>query len=394
MGWHVARALSEFADVWVVTRANNRVAIERALETEPSEGLRFVYLDLPDWARWWKRGNRGVQLYYYLWQAMAFVRARALHREQVFDVAHHVTFAKYWAPSFLAGIGIPYIWGPVGGGESTPEPFIAAMSARGRIYERARVAARRLAELDPWVRRTARLSSIAFATGPETAARLHALGATDVRERTQVGLSAEELARLSRPPSQKRVGDGVRFVSVGRMIALKGFDLGIRAFARSAPANADYWLIGEGPERVRLVRLAAELGVEGRVHFLGWLSREETFDRLTKCDALIHPSLHDTGGLACLESMAAGKPVICLALGGPGLMVTPETGRAVPAVGPAQAVDDLADAMRELAGTECRDALGRAARRRASTIFGYASAAKEFARAYESLRSPIERVLA
>ena len=49
---------------------------------------------------------------------------------------------------------------------------------------------------------------------------------------------------------------------------------------------------------------------------------------------LIHPSLHDSGGWVCLEAMAAGRPVICLDLGGPGLQVTEKTGIKVKASTP------------------------------------------------------------
>ena len=57
-------------------------------------------------------------LYYYLWQLTAIPKIRKHHKEVGFDISHHVTFVKYWAPSCLAWLDIPFIWGPVGGGES------------------------------------------------------------------------------------------------------------------------------------------------------------------------------------------------------------------------------------------------------------------------------------
>ena len=116
----LAQQISKDHDVWVITRANNRSAIEAGLSRAPNDRLHFVYYDLPPWARWWKKGKRGVQLYYYLWQIGIYFVARRLHRNGQFDLTHHLTFGKYWSPSFLSLLPIPFIWGPVGGGESAP----------------------------------------------------------------------------------------------------------------------------------------------------------------------------------------------------------------------------------------------------------------------------------
>src|SRR5439155_25552362 len=101
VGWNWARQVSRSHEVWVLTRANNRLAIESALAEDPIDGAHFVYFDLPRWLRFWKKGQSGVRLYYYLWQVGSYCVARRLHRELNFHVVHHVTFVKYWMPSFL-----------------------------------------------------------------------------------------------------------------------------------------------------------------------------------------------------------------------------------------------------------------------------------------------------
>jgi glycosyltransferase involved in cell wall biosynthesis len=129
---------------------------------------------------------------------------------------------------------------------------------------------------------------------------------------------------------------------------LKGFHLGILAFVKSGLSDAQYWIVGDGPERSRLERLAKHLGVTDRVRFFGQLPRTAALELLGQCHALIHPSLHDSGGWACIEAMAAGRPVICLDLGGPGTQVTEETGFKVAAQKPDQAVAELAEIIRQL----------------------------------------------
>jgi glycosyltransferase involved in cell wall biosynthesis len=91
--------------------------------------------------------------------------------------------------------------------------------------------------------------------------------------------------------------------------------------------------------------LASDLGIAKKVKFWGRLPREKALDLLKDCHVLVHPSLHDSGGGVCMEAMAAGRPVICLDLGGPAVQVTDETGFKIAADEPYQAVRDLAAAM-------------------------------------------------
>jgi glycosyltransferase involved in cell wall biosynthesis len=91
---------------------------------------------------------------------------------------------------------------------------------------------------------------------------------------------------------------------------------------------------------------------------------------MRSCDVFLFPSLRDGGGLVVVEAMAAGKPVICLDLGGPGLHVTKGCGIKVPASSPEQAVRDLAEALGQLyQDPELRLRMGRAARERAARLY-------------------------
>jgi glycosyltransferase involved in cell wall biosynthesis len=342
-----------------------------------------VYFDLPRWARFWKRGRRGVHLYYYLWQIGARSVVRRLNETVRFDLVHHVTFARYVAPSFLA-TELPFVWGPVGGGESAPKQFWRDFGAMGVATELVRELARSLGERDPFVRRTAKSSAVAFASTAATAARLRALGARHVHVISQLGLSSAEIQKLTHlcPPTEPPV----RFVSVGNLLYWKGVYLGLRAFARASLPEAEYWVIGDGRERSRLEALARDLGVADRVTFHGQLSREKALDAMAHCHVLVHPSLHDSGGYVCLEAMCAGLPVICLQLGGPADQVTIHEGIPVEASGPDQAVEDIATAMVRLyRDPVLRQRLGAAGKARASSVYSWDQKGNDFGVAYQRI---------
>jgi glycosyltransferase involved in cell wall biosynthesis len=375
-------------EVWVITRANNQESIEKALATRPLPNVHWVYFDLPHWARFWKEGARGLRAYYYLWQLGAYFVARRLHREVGFDLVHHVTFVNYWMPSFVSLLPVPFLWGPVGGGESAPRAFWRCFGFRGKLYEILRDLARSLGQFDPFVRLTARRAAFTFATTHETETRVRQIGCRRVGVLFGIGLPAEEIQRLGDIPT--RQANPFRLLSLGWLLHWKGFELALRSFAlfnRRFP-NSEYWIIGDGPERARLERLARELGVASKVSFWGLLPRFEVLDKLAQCDALVHPSLHDSGGWVCLEAMAAGRPVICLDLAGPGFQVTDDTGIKVPATSPQEVVSDLAAAMLRLAHDPAlRIRLGQAGRQRVAAQFDWHQKGIFMAKVYEAVKA-------
>ena len=351
----------------MITRPNNRQAIEAELEKNPVQGLAFEYYDPPRWATWWKKGTRGLFAYYYWWQFGAYRRARQLFEVTEADLVHHVTFGRYWSPSFLYRLNAPTVWGPVGGGESTPGPLLKTLPLKGRVYEYLRSALRAVGELDPFVRTMARKAHSVLATTDESRERLHRLGAGNISVLGNAALDAGEVSRLGEIPVRSE--SGVVYASIGRLLHWKGFHLGLEAFARADVPDSKYVIIGSGPAQEHLEKLADSLGIAGRVRFAGSLSRTETLAELAGIDVLVHPSLHDSGGWVCIEAMSAGRPVVSLDLGGPAIMVTPETGSKVRPSSPDGTIDDLAAAMSELSDKELRTELSRNARQRAAQEF-------------------------
>jgi glycosyltransferase involved in cell wall biosynthesis len=370
VGWNIARGLASIHDVWVLTRENNRKKIENALSTKPIPNLHFIYHDLPTWMRFWKRGRRGVRLYYFLWQFTALKILRPIVRQQRFDVGHHVTFVTYWFPTCLAFLPLPFVWGPVGGGEDAPVQFWLGFGAKGIFLEVMRCGARAILQLTPCVRSAARRCGIAVATAERTLTRLERMNRRVVELTSEVALAADDpeyvqLKSLALPKT-----DTIRFLSVGNLIYWKGFHLGLYAFARANIENSQYWIVGDGQEHRRLIRLAKRLMIADRVRFLGRRPRREVLDLLSECHVLIHPSLHDSGGWSCIEAMAAGRPILCLDLGGPATQITDQTGFKCSPASPMIAIDQLASAMRKLsANPALLEKMGKAARLRVETSF-------------------------
>jgi glycosyltransferase involved in cell wall biosynthesis len=350
VGWSWALQLAQFHDVFVFTQKRFRDAIEKGLSQNPNPKLNFIYIDLSSWALFWEKGRLGFECHYYIWQVLAYFAGRKMHKKIGFDIVHHATLGRYWSPSLISLLPVPFIWGPVGGGESAPPAFWSSFSARGKVFEVSRDFARKLGECDPSVKVTARRAAIALAATEETATKLRRLGSQRVVVHPQFGMTKDERRFFAQLGTRRE--KPFRLISIGRMLPWKGFHLGLLAFAKlqESHPNAEYWIVNDGIEMSYLKALARRLGVEQKVTFWGKLPTiQDVYGKLAQCDVLVHPALHEAFGNVCLEALASGRPVICLDLGGPGLQVRESTGIKVAATTPEAAVEELAAAMNKLA---------------------------------------------
>lgn len=383
VGWNVVQQLRRFGEVWALTLPTNREAIERATAKDPMPDVHWVYFDTPSFiSNVVYKGKRAERVHYNLWQMWVYPFARKLHKEVGFDVVQHITYVQYWTASFLVFLDAPFIWGPVAGGESAPKSFMPSFSEKGQRYERIRDIGRMLGHLHPVVHMDARRCEVAIPATVETERQVLKLGAKKTVILQGAALSRGDFDTLTQFPI--RTEGPVRFVSIGRLLHWKGFHLGIRAFAELLKdpdvPECEYWIIGDGNEMQTYKQLAADLGVADKITFTGLIPRSEVLERLAQCDSIVHPSLHEAGGWVTLEAAAAGRPVICMALGGPGAQVTEESGFAIPAHNPEQAVSDIAAAMKRLATEpDLKQRMAEAGRRRVESKFLWDRAGDVFA---------------
>jgi glycosyltransferase involved in cell wall biosynthesis len=386
VGWNMAHEISSHHKVWVLTRVSNRESIEAELKKNPAPNLNIIYSDLPIFLGQIKQERWEIHVHYYLWQLQAYSTACKLHQEINFDIAHHVTYGRYCDPSYLAFLGIPFVWGPVGGAESAPKAFWDDFGFKGRIYERLRSISRWVGEKSPLTIATVKHSAMAIAATQETAEHLKMMGVQNIKMIAgQTGITEQELNQFQ-TLAKTSPDRPVRFLSLGRLLHWKGFHLGLQAFVQAQFQECEYWIVGDGPERKRLEDFAKESSSNGQIKFLGNIPRSEALNALGECDVLIHPSLHDFSPTVCLEAMAAGRPVICLNIGGPAGQITQETGIRVSANNPVQTVNEISDSMIYLASNpELRIQMGKAGQQRVSDYYTWTNKRQFMTQIYEEI---------
>ena len=214
VGWVALLALSKQHRVMAIVHGHNRPFIEEALTSLPQrENLQFHYIgERHEWhpnrllARFqdWRWVHR--------WSAKAQQLAQKLVAAEKFDLAHHLTIATWRMPSPLGGLGIPLVWGPVGGAESFPFSFYGILSPTARAFEFMRWAGNQVTLRSGRMRRFARSVSVALGNNPETLAALRALGIPSDRVRylSQSLLGEEKFINLNEGKRIQEQGFGIR----------------------------------------------------------------------------------------------------------------------------------------------------------------------------------------
>lgn len=334
IGWNWAVTMQQLGhEVTVVTRANNRDVIERCLASMPgAQRPRFIYHDLPPFFLRLKRaGLLPVQIYYLLWQATLPRRLRSQQAGSDFDLCWHLTFATIRQWSVLWRFGVPFVYGPAGGGEAAPIAMRRDYPFSGRVNDGFRDVLNRLCRFDPLLRWMFRQASLIFVPTSASGALVGEESRDKVRKYMAIGIDPEMLAENASSTVTQATGPA-NFLYVGRLVYLKGVTLLIRAFSEYVRLGGAgrLTIVGSGPDEKRCRSLAAELGLDHRIDWIAWVEQSRLWALYDAHSVFVFPSLHDSSGNVVIEAMARGLPVISFDLGGPKELVTAESGIVVP----------------------------------------------------------------
>jgi glycosyltransferase involved in cell wall biosynthesis len=401
VGWHWALEVARLGhEVLVLTQQRHQAAIRAELAAgQMPQNLAFEFV-MPGWLGRLAAHGLPLQLVHLAWQFAAYHHVRRRLAPERFDLIHHITYCVIRQPSFLGRLPVPFVLGPVGGGERAPFVLRAGMGARGWSLELVRDGLNLLARYDPLTRQALAAARLIYVSSRDTARLVPWRHQAKVRIALQVGIELPAIGAEEHPATG--IDRPLRLLFVGRCLAWKGIHIGLEALAEvlRRGRRTRLTIAGSGPAEARWRAQAQRLGVEDAVDWLAWVEHSRIADVYRAHDLLLFPSLHDSGGQAVLEALALGRPVVCFDLGGPGSIVDASCGRVVVTHGRSrrQIVHALADALQDLADSPERlQGLADAARRRAARYAWQDQVAKvygEIGRALATEPAPAGRVIA
>lgn len=339
VGWSISHALSELADVHIVTQIRNREAFLRA---GLQEGVDFTAIDSEAIAKplyylgrklagddrvGWTIQQAVQAIGYPYFEHLVWKMFGARIKAGDFDIVHRVTPLSPVQQSPIAAkvrkAGVPFVLGPINGGVPWPKGFEAEMRREKEWLSKVRAAYRMMPG------RTATLKADALLVGSKDTMR-----DIPARYRDKIIYMPENAID---PKRFWRQADHGPFVAgapmkacfIGRLVPYKGADMLIEAatpFLEEGRLEID--IIGDGPMMGALAQQAAKFGP--RVRLLGWQAHEKVQDIAASCNVLAFPSIREFGGGVVLEAMALGLCPIVVDYAGPGELVNTSCGIKVP----------------------------------------------------------------
>ena len=376
VGWHWVLEMSKHFELWVLTRESNRGTIEPWIAAHPEfSGIHFLYFDLPKWARFWKKGLRGVRTYYNIWQACTNRIVKRTMRENGIKVFHHLTYGNVLWKVSSYGQKQFFVWGPVGGLETIPAEYSTHYAGKSRMIEWVRRLAIKTLPLNCGLKRRCRNADLILCKTGITRDMLPLKNKDMAVLFTDVAVE-DNSTHLT---ANSKASDTVEFITVGRLDAWRGFDLVIESFARAAKENRNLHLtiVGKGADKQRLCGIVEQLGVQEQVTFTGKVSMDKYYNLLAASDVVVNASLKEGAVTVSFDSMAMGKPLICLDTTGYTRYFSNEYAVVIPRTGREEVVANLAAAMVRMTDAGERKTIGEKAKN-AGTKFTWQARGEEF----------------
>lgn len=345
VGWSLAHALREVADVHLVTHARNRAAV---LAAGYVEGREVTFIDSDRLARpLWRLGEMLRMGEGKGWTMVQALNALAYpHFERLvwrafgdeikagaYDIVHRITPLSPTIASPIAArcarAGVPFVLGPLNGGVPWPEGFNSERLRERELLSYLRSAYRYL----PGHHRSLRHAAALLAGSRHTLSEIPARFRDKAIYLPENAVDPARFSRLSRPAPVP-----LRACFIGRLVPYKGPDMLLSAAAALLRSGAmTLEMVGDGPMMAELRAQAAEEGLKSAVTFHGWLPHAEVETVAGRCHMLTFPSIREFGGGVVLEAMALGLVPLIVDYAGPGELVTPGCGLKVP-IGPRAAI--------------------------------------------------------
>ena len=366
VGWHWVLEMSRYFELWVLTRESNRGSIEPWIKEHPEYGgIHFLYFDLPKWARFWKKGLRGVRTYYNIWQRLTNRIVRSTMRDNGIRIFHHLTYGNaLWIVSSY-GSRQKFIWGPIGGLETIPEDFSRHYARKSRLIESIRRFSVKSACKSPALKRRACRADLILCKTELTRNLLPAKAQENAVLFTDV---ATDTSVASIAPTEAHTG--LCCLAVGRLDAWRGFDIAIEAVAKAIETYPEIRLgiMGKGVDRDRLESLAKKLGVSENVIFLGSVPPDDYLRLMAETDIVLNPALKEGAVTVSFDAMALGKPLVALDTTGYTRYFKPDFSIVIPRRDRNHVVSDFANAILSLTDPGLRHKMGEKAKEEACNI--------------------------
>lgn len=370
VGWNWVLQMAKNNTLHIITRANNQESIQAHLPKDVAKNITFHYYDTNNFIRGLKNKAKGLYFYYFCWQLGIIPLINKLSKEQKFDYSMHLTLGSMWMPTFLPFFKIPFIWGPIGGGEGIPKSFLSMLPFKDRVVQTSRYILKYLVFINPFVLLPAYRSVSTIVRTNNTLGFFPSIFKSKIKVFLETSMEATILEYSREEEKEDAI---LKLVITGRLVPFKNVISAIKAL-QFIPKEKNYLLtiIGSGSEKRNIVKEIYKLNLSDKVIFIEETTRQDVLKELSQSDIYLFPSLREGGSWALMEAMAIGLPVVCLNWTGMELITNDASAIRLPVTNPVQMPKDMALAICKLIDNpELGLKMGAAGRERIKNVFDW-----------------------
>lgn len=312
VGWNWLLQLSKNFNnkndkIYVITKKYNEKATVKGIEEAGLRNVELIITDVPHYLNWFREKHSIFHhMYYILWQKEAYKWVKKCNIK--FDIVHHVTMGDFRITGKMFKLKDAYtIFGPVGGGQSTPSNLKCYETNKN--HEKFREIINRLTTVNPFYKRRIKKFNNVFAVNPETEKILSKVSGKNVSLLFDAGV----LEKNKNLTINKQNNEIPKIIYVGRLIGKKGVMFLIDVI-KVLPQNTKFVmsLYGEGPLKDSLNKKIKDYNLSDRVKIEGQIPYDKISTVYQNADIFVLPSLRETGGTVLVEAMAHSLPICSL----------------------------------------------------------------------------------
>lgn len=311
VGWNWALTLSRKlpdSTIYIITKRFNEKDTRKGIEEFGLKNVKLIVVDVPNMLNWFREKHSVFHHgYYILWQKVAYnwVKKSGIK----FDIIHHVSMGNYRICGYMYKFKDAHtIFGPVGGGQTTPEPLRSYYSTQKR-YESFRDSVNRAFSKLNFYKKQINSFDDVYTVNDETKNAIENATGKKCKKLCDISINSE-MQKLDIVHSDKKP---VEIIYLGRLIELKGIMLLVDA-VKDIKTNTPFHvsLYGDGELKTGIKEKIDEYGLNDVMTLKGKVNYSDITDIYKNADIFAHPTFRDSSGAVFVEAMANKLPIVAL----------------------------------------------------------------------------------
>lgn len=319
VAWNFVKHMSKENDLTVICGMSDNhmgetYTIENYLQNHEMPHVRFMVVKPNKWTNllnWPNRHNFLVYTFYYafaFWHKQAYKRAKELIEQEHFDLIHFVGPIGYREPGYLWKLGLPYIWGPIGGANNAPRQLMKRMPLLGKLKQTFRSIANTIQFYTKIrLRKALKHTDILLTATSENQYKfktVHHKESICIPENCITGEIRLNLTKFENPPKYK-------LIVVGTLDARKSVGIFLEALTHVHHKDMiQVDIVGGGPLKDMLMKYAKENNLNEMITWYGQLPREQAVKVFNSAHLHVITSVSEGNPTTIWEAMSYGVPTM------------------------------------------------------------------------------------